>query len=192
VTAAGGGRGARSRRHSRAVRLPWLGAILVVAVALGGCGGGGAATAKVKTKGDFIAAGDRICRDRDDRSVQLARSADSDGNVARLTAKLADIYAAANAKLQALALPPGPDRAGAQKYVRSVATMSRPVQRMKASARNLAAVAATKDARAAAKAAERLRLDVNTVQAIGDLADQNARAYGFRSCGQQQPANPVA
>jgi hypothetical protein len=70
--------------------------------------------------------------------------------------------------------------------------MSRPVQRMKASAENLAAVAATKSASAAKKAAERLQLDVNTVQAIGDLADQNARVYGFRRCGQQAPATPVA
>jgi hypothetical protein len=191
VTAAGVGRGARSRRHARAARLPWLGAILVAAVVLGGCGGGGD-SAKVKTKADFIAAGDRICRDRDDRSVALARTADSDGNVARLTGGLADIYATAIAKLRALALPPGADRAGAQRYVSSVATMSRPVQRMKASAANLAAVARTRSPRATKKAAERLQLDVNTVQAIGDLADQNARAYGFRSCGQQQPANPVS
>lgn len=190
--AAAAGRDVRSCRCAGAVRMAWLGAIVVAAAVFGGCGGGGDASAKVQTKADFIAAGDRICRDRDDRSVALAKSADSDGNVARLTAGLADIYAGAIAKLQALALPSGADRAGAQKYVRSVATMTRPVQRMKASATNLAAVARTKSAREAKKVAERLRLDVNTVQAIGDLADQNARAYGFRGCGQQQPADPVS
>jgi hypothetical protein len=191
VTADGGGRRARSRLRG-VVRLPWLGAILAAALALGGCGGGGEAAATIKTKADFIAAGDRICRDRDDRSLRLARTADRDGNLARLTGGLADIYAATIAKLQALPLPPGADRAGAQKFVRSVASMSRPVQRMKASAQNLAAVAAAKRAPAAKKAAERLQLDVNTVQAIGDLADQNARLYGFRRCGKQAPSTPVA
>jgi hypothetical protein len=192
VTAGGAGPRARSRPCAGAGRAGSLAAILAAALVLGACGGGGGAGAAIKTKADFIAAGDRICRDRDDRSLALARTANRDGNVARLTAGLADIYAAAIAKLRALALPPGADRPGAQRYVRSVATMSRPVQRMKASAENLAAVAATKSASAAKKAAERLQLDVNTVQAIGDLADQNARVYGFRRCGQQAPATPVA
>lgn len=193
MTVAGAGRVARARRCAGAVRRSWLGAILLAAAVVGGCGGGSdGAHATVKTKASFIVAGDRICRDRDDRSVALARTADSDGNVARLTSGLADIYASAIARLRALPLPPGADRAGAQKYVSAVSTMSRPVQRMKASAANLAAVARAKSVPASKKAAERLRLDVNTVQAIGDLADQNARSYGFRACGQQQPTNPVS
>jgi hypothetical protein len=189
VTAVGGDTRSRWRLCAG---LRSLGATLAATIVLGSCGGGGDGGATITKKADFIAAGDKICRDRDDRSLQLARTADRDGNVARLTGGLADIYADAIAQLRALPLPAGADRAGAQKYVGSVATMSRPVQRMKASADNLATIAATKSRSAAKKAAERLQLDVNTVQAIGDLADQNARVYGFRRCGHQAPANPVS
>jgi hypothetical protein len=36
------------------------------------------------------------------------------------------------------------------------------------------------------KAGTELGSNVNTVQAISDLADQNARTYGMKSCGKQQ------
>ncbi len=161
------------------------------AVVLGGCGGGdedGDAPAKVESKADYIKAGDKICHDRDDRSLKLAKSSNK-GNVADLTGRLAAIYADAISSQRALELPPGAARAGAQRYVKSVVAMTRPVQRMKASAD---ALARADDDATIKKAAATLQSDVNTVQSIGDLADQQARTYGFKVCGQQQSQNPVA
>ena len=45
---------------------------------------------------------------------------------------------------------------------------------------------------AVGKAVATLQANVNTVQAIGDSADQQARTYGFKVCGQQQAADPVS
>ena len=184
------------RRYAGAVPPRHLSTILAAtaaAVALGACGGdgdrNGAADVKIETKADYIEAGDTICRDRDARSLTLAKGSAKGANVAVLTGKLADIYADTISRQQALELPKGPDRAGAQSYVKSITAMTRPVQRMKASAGVLAK--ATGEA-AVKSAAATLQANVNTVQAIGDAADQQARTYGFRVCGQQQAADPVS
>ncbi len=162
-----------------------LGAVLVAAALLAGCGGGGgddsSDDAKVETKADFIAAADKICVERDTRSRELAREQDTD--VGRLSGRLADAYEDAIAKLEALELPAGAARAGARRYVQSVTAMRRPVQRMKATA---AEVENADDVTELKAAGARLQINVNTVQALGDVADQNARAYGMKSCGKQQ------
>jgi hypothetical protein len=157
-----------------------LGPILVATIVLAGCGGG-QDRPTIKSKADFIAAADRICVERDARGKKLARERGSD--VGRLSGELADAYAAAIAKVVALDLPPGAARAGAAKYVTSVAAMRRPVQRMKVAAQKFSAAGSVAEFRTAGV---ELQSDVNTVQAIGDLADQNARTYGMKSCGQQQ------
>ncbi len=175
--------GARSRRYSDgAVRRPKLTPIAAaVAVAvLAGCGGGEEDT-KIESKADFIAAADKICVERDKRSKKLAT--DRSNDVGRLTAKLADAYAAAIAEVEQLELPPGAARAGAAEYVKSVTAMRRPVQRMKASATKFVAADSVDEFKSGAT---ELRTNVNTVQAISDQADQNARVYGMKSCGQQQ------
>jgi hypothetical protein len=189
VSAPGGG-AARPRRYAGAVHLrrPTI-ATAVATIVLAGCGGGGSDDPpEVKSKADFVAAADKICRDRDERSVELAKDSNG-GSAAVLTGKLADIYADTISRLRALDLPPGADRAGAQKYVKSVSDMTKPVQRMKASAAKLEDA---RDVGSLKNAAAKLQLDVNTVQAIGDLSDQNARTYGFKICGKQQSANPIA
>jgi hypothetical protein len=162
------------------VRRPQLGAALVVVAVLAGCGGTKDGS-KVASKADFIAAADKICIERDARSKQLAREPNS--NVGRLSGELADAYATAIAKVEALDLPPGAARPGAAKYVKSVTDMRRPVQRMKAAATTFAAATSVSQIKAAGAELQR---NVNTVQAISDLADQNARTYGMKSCGQQQ------
>ena len=160
-----------------------LGAILVAAVLLAGCGGGGGEDddGKIETKADFIEAADKICLERDSRSRKLAR--DSSTDIGRLSRQLAEAYEDAIAKVEALALPPGAARAGAQKYVLSVTAMRRPVQRMKTTA---ADVEKADDVTQLKAASAQLQINVNTVQALGDVADQNARTYGMKSCGQQQ------
>ncbi len=168
------------------MHLTRLSATLVAIVLLAGCGEERVKAPQIKTKADFIAAADKICLERDARSRNLAREPGND--VGRLTVDLAQAYETAISKSEALALPPGPDRAGAQKYVRSVASMRRPVQRMKTSA---AALEAATDVPALKLTGARLAMDVNTVQAIADLADQNARVYGMKRCGQQQALPPV-
>lgn len=158
-----------------------LGALLAAAALLAGCGGGDKDEGKIETKADFIAAADKICVARDARSRRLAR--ESNTNVGRLSRLLADAYADAIAAVTALDLPPGAARAGARKYVQSVTAMGRPVQRMKATA---ADVENADDVKQLKAAGAQLQINVNTVQALGDVADQNARTYGMKSCGQQQ------
>ncbi len=160
-----------------------LGAILVAAVLLAGCGGGGDEDddGKIETKAAFIAAADKICLERDARSRKLAR--DSSTDIGRLSRQLAEAYEDAIAEVEALALPPGAARAGAQKYVLSVTAMRRPVQRMKTTA---ADVEKADDVTKLKAAGAQLQINVNTVQALGDVADQNARTYGMKSCGRQQ------
>jgi len=170
-----------------------LSALLVAAaVLLGGCGGDDGddgADATIETKADYIKAGDKVCHDRDDRSLKLAKTSNNEGNVAELTGELADIYSEAINRQQALDLPEGSAREGAQRYVDSVKAMARPVARMKSSAD---ALADANDDEAIKQAAATLQANVNTVQSIGDLADQQARRYGFKVCGKQQALNPVA
>ena len=169
-----------------------LSAILVAcAVLLGGCGGDDAkneADVRIESKADYIKAGDKICHDRDERSLKLAKGS-NEGNIADLTGELAEIYSEAINRQQALDLPKGGARAGAQRYAESVKAMARPVARMKSSADALAGAKADE---AIKQAAATLQENVNTVQAIGDLADQQARRYGFKVCGKQQAQNPVA
>ncbi|MEA2217772.1 MAG: hypothetical protein QOJ35_398 [Solirubrobacteraceae bacterium] len=170
-----------------------LGAVLVATIVLGGCGGGAKGPPKVASKADFVKAGDAICIDRDRRSSQLIKDLGANGELARLSSELADIYADAIASLQALPLPPGTARAGAQKYVASVVAQRRSVQRMKAAATQLDVAVRSKQVPAVKAASQQLQIDVNTVQALGNVADLNARTYGFRKCGAQSlGSNPVA
>jgi hypothetical protein len=159
-----------------------LGAVLVAAVLLAGCGGGDKKDdSKIETKADFIAAADKICVARDARSRQLARESGTD--VGRLSRQLAEAYADAITKVEALSLPAGSARPGAKKYVDSVTAMRRPVQRMKSTAADLEKADNVTDLKASGA---QLQINVNTVQALSDVADQNARVYGMKSCGQQQ------
>jgi type IV pilus biogenesis protein CpaD/CtpE len=182
VTDVEAGRPARSPGYSAAMRLRRtpLAVAVLVAVALAGCGGDEKDT-KIDTKAEFIAAADKICVERDTRGRQLVRESQSD--VAKLTRGLADAYMTAITKLEALDLPPGAARAGAAAYVKSVTDMRRPVQRMRASAEKFGASDTVAEIK---KAGTELGTNVNTVQAISDLADQNARKYGMKRCGKQQ------
>ena len=159
----------------------------VVAVALlAGCGGGGEdEPAKIETKADFIAAADEVCRARDEASLRLTQPRGEKLTTAGLAEGLADVYAESIRKLEALDLPPGAARIGAQTYVQAVGNLGRPVEQMKATARSLAA---TSDVAQIKRLAGDLQLNINTVQAINDQADLHARAYGFKVCGKQRPS----
>ena len=172
----------RRRRYSAAMRRSLLAAVMLATVAFAGCGGGdGKDDAKIDSKADFIAAADKICVERDTTSRNLAKQGAKD--VGQLTRGLADAYMTAITKLEALELPPGAARAGAAKYVKSVSDMRRPVERMRASGEKFGAADTVAEVKAAGA---ELGTNVNTVQAISDLADQNARLYGMKNCGKQQ------
>jgi len=159
-----------------------MGATLVAVTVLAGCGGDKDEPATVETKADFIAAGDRICHKRDQRSLKLT---DADElTTAGLATQLADIYGDSVRELQAVALPPGAARAGAQRYVEAVANLRRPAERMGMTAEALGK--ATTEAEIKRLGTE-LQGNINTVGAINDLADLHARNYGFKVCGKQQP-----
>lgn len=163
-------------------------AVAVALVVLSGCGGGGD-DGKISSKADYIAAGDKICAERDKRSIKLARS--THGNLADVTLQLADIYAVAINGLKAIPLPPAPARAAAQAFVIDVDALTKPVGRMKASALEVQAAVKSKRAASVEKSVQQLQINVNTVQVITDSTDLSARNFGFKRCGQQQ-ATPVS
>jgi hypothetical protein len=156
-------------------------------LALSGCGGGD--DGKISSKADYIAAGDRICADRDQRSLKLAKS--THGNLATVTLQLADIYADAISRLKAIPLPPAPARTGAAEFRTEVDALTTPVGRMKTSALAVSAAVKTKRASTVEKSVQQLQINVNTVQVITDSTDQAARNYGFKTCGQQQQPTPA-
>jgi hypothetical protein len=173
-----------------AVRSRWISLTLVAALAAGGCGGDD--KPQVKTKADFVAAADRICLERDQRSTKLQTGLATDDDLARLSGGLADIYAKAIAELRAVSLPPGSARVGAKKYVDATVALGKPVREMKVASKNLEAAIKTRKTAAVKDAGQQLQISVNTVQALGEVADQSARTYGMRNCGQAATANPVS
>jgi hypothetical protein len=173
-----------------AVPLRPLCAAFAAALLLCGCGGGDDA-GKIETKADFIAAADKICRERDASAVKLSR-VQSDADLGRLSGQLAKIYEKAISELESVSLPPGSARPGAEKYVRATVALRKSVQRMSAASSQLQSAAAEKRAGALKDAATQLQTSVNTVQALGEVADQAARTYGMHNCGQTGTAAPVS
>ena len=161
-------------------------AALLAALLIAGCGGGDDDGAT--SKADFIAAADKICVERDASASKL-RAVQSDADIGRLSGELAAIYEKAITKLEAVPLPGGEARAGAEKYVRATAALRGPVQQMTTASASLQAAATTQQAGALKEAGKRLQSGVNAVQALGEVADRAARDYGMRTCGStgQQP-----
>jgi hypothetical protein len=165
------------------VRSPWwLSLTLVAALAPGGCGGDDGP--KVKTKADFVAAADSICVKRDESTKTLQTKLSTDDDIARLSGGLADIYAKAIAELQVVPLPPGGAQPGAREYVTATVALRKPVAQMKTASLNLESAIKTRKTAAVKDAGQQLQIRVNTVQALGEVADQSARSYGMRNCGQ--------
>ena len=175
-----------------AVRSRLLCAACLATLALAGCGGGGDDdAANVKTKADFVAAADAICVKRDEASAKLA-SVQTDADLARLSSQLAAIYDTAIKELQAVELPPGDARAGAERYVQATVALSRPVQQMEDASAKLDAAVKTKQAGSLKEAGEALQHSVTAVQGLADAADQAARDYGMHKCGQAPGSDPVS
>jgi hypothetical protein len=171
------------------VRRLALSLLVLAMIALGGCGGGD--DKKIASKADFIAAADSICRERDASSTKL-KAVSTDDDLARLSAGLADIYAKAITELQALSLPPGAARAGADAYVKATLALREPAKQMKTASENLEAAIKTRRTAKVKDAGQQLQISVNTVQSLGEVADASARSYGMRNCGQSGPAAPVS
>jgi multidrug resistance efflux pump len=183
-------RSARARVYPGAVRLRVLCATCLAILAVAGCGDSDD-SADIKTKADFVTAADKICVERDEASTKLA-AVQTDADLARLSGQLAEIYDKAITELKAVELPPGDARAGAEKYVRATVALSRPVEQMEAASTKLQAAVKTKQAGALKEAGEELQRAVNAVQGLGEVADQAARDYGMRNCGQAATSNPVS
>jgi hypothetical protein len=160
----------------RAVRR--IGLTVVAGLALGACGDAN----KIESKADFIAAADKVCAARDANAATLKPVA-SAADLGRLSAQLASVYDQAINDIEALDLPSGTARAGAQKFVTSTVAVRRPVDAMKVASRALQAAAEAKDAEGLKEASQTLQLQVNAVQALNVVADQAARDYGMRKCG---------
>jgi len=155
------------------------------ALAIAGCGGDG------QSKADFIAAADKICLERDTSAANLS-AVGSEADLGRLSGELAAIYDKAITDLEAVSLPGGDARAGAVKYVRATAGLRTAVDGMREASQRFAAAARTQQASALRSAGEQLQGRVNTVQALGDIADEAARDYGMRTCGQTSRPLPVS
>ena len=161
---------------------------VLVALAVTGCGDD---DKKIESKADFVTAADSICRDRDEASTKLT-AVSTDADLARLSAALADIYDKAITRLEAVSLPPGGARAGAEKYVKATVAMRKPVEQMKTASEKLEAAVKSKRVAAIKSTGQQLQISVNTVQSLGEVADASARTYGMRNCGQSAAANPVS
>jgi hypothetical protein len=172
-----------------AVRLTLTSLVVAAALALAGCGDD---TPKIKSKADFVAAADRICVDRDASTTRLKTDLNTDDDLAKLSGGLARIYDQAITKLEAVPLPPGSGRAGAQKYVHAISALRDPVKRMEAASTGLEAAIKTRRTAALKDAGERLQTSVNTVQVLGDVADAAAREYGMHNCGQNTTPSPIS
>ncbi len=174
-----------------AVRRACLSLALVAALAAGGCGGDD--KPKVESKADFVAVADAICVKRDRRSTELQRrQISTDNELAKLSGELAGIYADAVKELQAVPLPPGDARPGAQKYAAATAALRTPVQQMKVASKDLEAATETRKPAAVKAAGRKLQISVTTVQSLGEVADQAARTYGMRNCGRAATPDPVS
>lgn len=176
--------------YAGAVRSRPCCAALLAAILLAGCGGGDDG-GKIESKADFVAAADKICLERDTSASKLA-SVQSDADLGRFSGELARIYKKAIAEFESVSLPPGGARAGAEKFVRATVALRKPVERMTAASTSLQAAASAKQAGALKTAGEQLQTSVNTVQALGEVADQAARDYGMRNCGQTGRPLPVS
>lgn len=172
------------------MRARWLGPALAAGLALAACGGDGGGSA-TDSKAEFVAAADRICVERDQSAGRL-RPAGSVADFGRLSGQLAAIYDKTIADVQALELPPGAARAGAQRFVTTTVALRRPVDRMKASARRLEAAAEANDGAELKAASQDLQANVNAVQALSVVADKAARDYGMRDCGRSENVVPIS
>ena len=161
---------------------------VLAVLAVTGCGDD---DKKIESKADFITVADNICRDRDEASTKLT-AVSTDADLARLSAALADIYDKAINRLEAVSLPPGSARAGAEKYVKATVAMRKPVEQMKTASAKLEAAVKSKRVAAIKSTGQQLQISVNTVQSLGEVADASARTYGMRNCGQSASANPVS
>ncbi len=170
------------------VRRLALSLTLLAVLAVAGCGDD---DKKIESKADFVTVADSICRDRDEASTKLT-AVSTDDDLARLSAALAGIYEKAIKRLEAVSLPPGDARAGAQKYVTATLALRKPVQQMKSASVKLEAAVKTRKVAAVKSAGQQLQISVNTVQSLGEVADASARSYGMRNCGQTGPAAPVS
>jgi hypothetical protein len=159
----------------------------VATLLLAGCGGGDEPTSKAQ----FIAAADKICVHRDASAAALS-AVRSDADLGRLSGELAKIYEKAIGDLEAVALPAGDARAGAERYVRATVALRQPIQQMAAASSSLQAAAATRQAGALKDAGKQLQLSVDRVRALGEVADQAAREYRMRDCGQAPADAPVS
>jgi hypothetical protein len=183
----------RSHVYAAAVRpsLGLLSAILVAAAVLAACGGGDKPPA-IHSKADFVKAGDKICEDRDHDSAKFINSLGKDAEIAAISSGLADIYATTIAKTTKLALPPGPDRAGAQAYIKALMAESRPVTRWKAAAADFTKAVASKNLAAIKSTAGQLQIHTTTVQGLDSIVAQKASDYGLTRCANAPVTNPVA
>ena len=172
-----------------AVRLRLLCAVCLLVPALAGCGGD--EDAEIKTKADFVAAADKICVQRDERSATMD-PVKTGGDLARLSRELAEIYGDSVKRVKALKLPPGQARAGAARYVEATVALTRPVEQMQAASEKLEDAVKAKQGGVLKEAAEELRSSVNALQALTEVADQAAREYGMHACGQAARSNPVS
>ncbi len=161
-------------------------AALLAALLIAGCGGDGAD--EVQTKADFIAAADKICLARDTGASKLA-PVQSDNDLGRFSGELAKVYEKAIDDLEAVPLPAGTARAGAEKYVRATVALRGPVELMTAASTRLRAAAS---AAALKEAGQQLGTGVNSVKSLGEVADRAARDYGMRNCGQTGRPAPVS
>jgi hypothetical protein len=158
---------------------PLAALLLVAALLVSGCGGGGP-----QTQEQFVDDADAVCESLAER---FATAGETDPRtpqeIARSNRVLAELYGDLRSKLEEIELPEGDGRAGARAYVDAVRQTDAPLQRLQAASGALVAAAGGRDPRALTQAGNDVRSALDAFRGAAAVADRLAIDYGFNVCG---------
>jgi hypothetical protein len=160
-----------------------IGAALLAAVVLAGCGGSN--EPRTMSKARYVAEGDSVCAQLTDR---FARAGATDPQTPQQTAQaagvLADLYGELRQGLQAIKLPADrAERSGAAAYVAAVDRTDATLASLRASAERFVAAADAGEPPELTQAGNAVRAALDTFRAAQAQADRRALDYGFDYCG---------
>ena len=162
-----------------------VGAALVAAALLAGCGGGGPSQPKVVSKDLYIAEGDNVCASFADRFRTAGDNNPHNAHdITQAADTLANIYGDLEQGLKKIKPPTrAADRRGATAYIDAVSRTGGLLAQLRSSAQGLEDATAGKDPAKVTSAGNAVRSALDAFRAAQAQANQRALAYGFQLCG---------